>query len=45
MSKRLGWRCDLCMDELFEGSGLRVERQYKLKKVDFWKIVFATNVK
>ncbi|MFQ5900979.1 MAG: class I SAM-dependent methyltransferase [Thermodesulfobacteriota bacterium] len=43
--KRLGWRTDLSLDDVLAGSGLRVERDYKIKKIDFWRIIFATNEK
>jgi phosphatidylethanolamine/phosphatidyl-N-methylethanolamine N-methyltransferase len=43
--KRIGWRTDLSLAELLNGSGLIVEKIYKLKKIDFWSIVFAYNQK
>lgn len=43
--KKIGWRSDLCLNEFINRSGLRVERKYMLKKLDFWHILFATNVK
>jgi len=43
--ERIGWRSDLCLDEFIARSGLSVTRSYTLKKIDFWKIVFATNNK
>ena len=43
--KRIGWRSDLSLQGILEGSGLKVERHYKLKKMDLWRIVFATNDK
>lgn len=43
--KRIGWRSDLSLQWILEGSGLKVERHYKLKKMDLWRIVFATNDK
>jgi phosphatidylethanolamine/phosphatidyl-N-methylethanolamine N-methyltransferase len=43
--ERIGWRNDLCLNEFIERSGIKVRRQYMLKKLDFWHIVFATNEK
>ncbi len=43
--KRIGWRSDISLKGILEASGLRVERNYKLKKIDLWRIVFATNDK
>ncbi|MEE9614329.1 MAG: methyltransferase domain-containing protein [Thermodesulfobacteriota bacterium] len=45
ISKKIGWRSDLCLDEFIIKSGLRIDRKYKLKKIDFWHLVFATNEK
>lgn len=45
VSKMIGWRSDLTMEDFIAGSGLRVVKQYKLRKVDFWNIVFAVNDK
>ncbi|MBI5888848.1 MAG: methyltransferase domain-containing protein [Deltaproteobacteria bacterium] len=43
--KQLGWRNDLCLSEFIANSGLRVNKKYMLRKLDFWHIVFATNEK
>lgn len=43
--ERLGWRSDLCLNEFIANSGLRINRKYMLKRLDFWHIVFATNEK
>jgi phosphatidylethanolamine/phosphatidyl-N-methylethanolamine N-methyltransferase len=43
--KRLGWRTDLSLTDLLRESGLRVAKTYKIKKIDFWSIVFAYNEK
>lgn len=45
VSKKIGWRSDLSMDEFMERTGLKVERIVKLKKLDFWHLIFTTNVK
>ncbi|MBI5599743.1 MAG: methyltransferase domain-containing protein [Deltaproteobacteria bacterium] len=43
--KKIGWRSDMCMDEFVSRAGLRVDRISKLKKVDFWHLIFTTNLK
>jgi len=43
--KKIGWRSDLSLNEFVRNAGLKVTRQYMLKKIDFWHIVFATNEK
>ncbi len=43
--EKLGWRNDLCLNEFIANSGLRVNKKYMLRKLDFWHIVFATNEK
>ncbi|OGQ52855.1 MAG: hypothetical protein A3J24_07425 [Deltaproteobacteria bacterium RIFCSPLOWO2_02_FULL_53_8] len=43
--KRIGWRSDMCLNEFVSRTGLRVEKKYMLKKLDFWHILFAKNVK
>jgi len=45
LSKKIGWRSDLCMDEFVKRASLRVEKVFTLKKVDFWHFIFATNMK
>jgi len=39
----LGWRSDLCLQELIEKTGLKVDFRYKLDQVDLFQIVFVTN--
>ncbi len=39
----LGWRSDLCLQELIEKTQLKVDFRYKLDQVDLFQIVFATN--
>jgi len=39
----LGWRSDLCLQELIEKTRLKVDFRYKLDQVDLFQIVFATN--
>ncbi len=45
MCKRIGWRSDMCLNEFIGTSGINVNHIYTLKKLDFWHIIFATNVK
>jgi len=45
VSKRIGWISDLCLDEFIENANLKVDRKYKLKKIDLWHVIFATNNK
>jgi phosphatidylethanolamine/phosphatidyl-N-methylethanolamine N-methyltransferase len=45
LSKKVGWRSDLDLDEFIDKSCLRVDRKYKLKKLDLWHVVFAINEK
>ncbi|MFZ3072960.1 MAG: methyltransferase domain-containing protein [Thermodesulfobacteriota bacterium] len=45
VSKMIGWRSDLCMDEFLAKSGLKVKSVYKLRKVDFWHLIFTVNEK
>jgi len=39
----LGWRSDLCLQELIEKTGLKVDFRYKLDQLDLFQIVFITN--
>ncbi len=45
ISEKIGWKSDLCMDEFIAKAGLSVKRNFKLKKLDFWSLIFTTNVK
>jgi len=45
LSKKIGWRSDLDIEEFMDHSGLAIEREYKLKKLDFWHVIFAKNKK
>ena len=45
VSKMIGWRSDLCMDEFLDRSGLKVKSVYKLRKADFWHLIFTVNEK
>jgi len=45
ISKKIGWRSDLCIEEFIRHSGIKVTRRYKLKKLDFWHVIFALNEK
>lgn len=45
ISEKIGWKSDLCMDEFLSSAGLSVDRVFTLRKVDFWHLIFATNMK
>jgi phosphatidylethanolamine/phosphatidyl-N-methylethanolamine N-methyltransferase len=45
VSKKIGWRSDLGVDEFISKSHLNVYKRYKLRKHDLWEIVFAKNEK
>ncbi len=45
VSEKIGWRSDLCLNEFINKAGLRVDKKFKLKKLDFWHLIFATNCK
>ena len=45
VSKKIGWRSDLCLDEFIEKADLKVDKKYKLKKTDLWHVIFAINDK
>ena len=45
VSKKIGWRSDLCLDEFVGKAHLHVDKKYKLKKIDLWHVIFATNHK
>jgi phosphatidylethanolamine/phosphatidyl-N-methylethanolamine N-methyltransferase len=40
---RVGWKSDLCLEELIRKTGLQVDYRYKLDQMDLWETVFATN--
>jgi phosphatidylethanolamine/phosphatidyl-N-methylethanolamine N-methyltransferase len=41
--QHLGWRSDLCLQELIQQTGMEVDFRYKLDNVDLFQIVFMTN--
>lgn len=43
LCQHLGWRSDLCLQELIEETGLEVDFRYKLDQVDLFQTVFITN--
>lgn len=45
LSKRIGWRSDFCLDEFIKEANLKVDKKYKLKKIDLWHVIFASNNK
>ncbi|MBI5682629.1 MAG: methyltransferase domain-containing protein [Deltaproteobacteria bacterium] len=45
VTKMIGWRTDLSLNEFIENANLHVEKKYKLKKIDLWYVIFAMNDK
>ncbi|MCK5237638.1 MAG: methyltransferase domain-containing protein [Deltaproteobacteria bacterium] len=45
ISKRIGWRSDLCMDSFLSNCGLKIDKTETLKKIDFWQLIYGTNFK
>ncbi len=43
LCQHLGWRSDLCLQELLDKTGLEVDFRYKLDQVDLFQTVFITN--
>jgi len=43
LCQHLGWRSDLCLQELIQQTGMEVDFRYKLDSVDLFQIVFMTN--
>lgn len=43
LCQHLGWRSDLCLQDLIRKTGLEVDFRYKLDPVDLFQIVFITN--
>jgi phosphatidylethanolamine/phosphatidyl-N-methylethanolamine N-methyltransferase len=43
LCQHLGWRSDLCLQELLAETGLEVDFRYKLDNVDLFQTVFITN--
>ena len=43
LCQHLGWRSDLCLQELLVKTGLEVDFRYKLDQVDLFQTVFMTN--
>jgi phosphatidylethanolamine/phosphatidyl-N-methylethanolamine N-methyltransferase len=43
LCQHLGWRSDLCLQELIQQTGMEVDFRYKLDQVDLFQIVFMTN--
>ncbi len=43
LCQHLGWRSDLCLQDLIRETGLEVDFRYKLDPVDLFQIVFITN--
>lgn len=45
ITKKVGWRTDLSLERLIKEADLDVREQYKLNKIDLWKVVWAVNNK
>ncbi len=43
ITEHLGWKSDLCLDDLIRDTGLEVDYRYKLDQVDLFQTVFITN--
>ncbi|MDM8008160.1 MAG: methyltransferase domain-containing protein [Phycisphaerae bacterium] len=43
LCQHLGWRSDLCLQELAQATGLEVDFRYKLDNMDLFQTVFITN--
>lgn len=43
LCQHLGWRSDLCLQELLDKTALEVDFRYKLDQVDLFQTVFITN--
>ncbi len=43
LCQHLGWRSDLCLQDLVSQTGLEVDFRYKLDNVDLFQTVFMTN--
>lgn len=43
LCQHLGWRSDLCLQELIQKTNMKVDFRYKLDQVDLFQIVFMTN--
>ena len=43
LCQHLGWRSDLCLQELIGQTGLEVDFRYKLDQVDLFQTVFVTS--
>jgi phosphatidylethanolamine/phosphatidyl-N-methylethanolamine N-methyltransferase len=45
LTRRIGWRTDLDLTSLVREGHIDVDFEYKLKRGDLWKVVFAVNTK
>lgn len=45
LTKKIGWRTDLSLERLIKDTDLDVKSQYKMNKIDLWKVVCAVNNK
>ena len=42
---RIGWKSDLSLASIVDGTGIEVDYRYKLRSVDLWETVVLTNTK
>ncbi|MFV1952092.1 MAG: class I SAM-dependent methyltransferase [Nitrospinota bacterium] len=45
LSRKIGWRSDLSLDNLVKNANIEIDYNYKLRKIDLWNVVFVTNNK
>jgi phosphatidylethanolamine/phosphatidyl-N-methylethanolamine N-methyltransferase len=42
---KLGWRCDLALQDLIRRTGVEIDYRFKLESIDLWETVVMTNTK
>jgi phosphatidylethanolamine/phosphatidyl-N-methylethanolamine N-methyltransferase len=42
---KLGWRSDLALQDLVQGTGMEIDYRFKLESIDLWETVVVTNNK
>jgi len=40
---KIGWRSDLCLEDVLNGTDLRIDYRFKLRMVDLWQIIVLTH--
>ena len=41
----LGWRSDLALRDVIQGTGMEIDYRFKLGNIDLWEMVVTTNNK